>query len=465
MEERKVIFISHATPEDNEFAIWLALKLQNLGYEVWLDKRELLGGEKTWDEITKVINDRAIKFVLVYSSNICKASNELKDGIQREYKLAEDCVREVGLNDFIILVKIDNSGHNLFPGSGDINQIFFYPNWADGLRQLIEKIEKDNVPKSDSPLLTGEWYESTYLTECRIKQKKELYYSNWWKIERHPDRFYSYKFETELEAELIFGVNKTYPACRMGNLIFTFDPDITLEIIQDGAKYSPKLKEKEEIVISKLTDLKDSKNDTNKHLIALLRKIFHQIMKNRKMFWCEMANRRLAYYYTVANLKTTKVRFEYPFRPKQRPKTKSLIGDYLSLGKWHYAVSCRPILYPVLAFSLASHIVFTSDGIKVWEDKDKMHSHRRSKGKRFFNEEWRDLIFAFINGLKQLNTIKVLVAKDLSIEMDTMPDAYWADFGYDEPRDALRLEVLSQDEEPAEEGQATEDLKEEDLSE
>ena len=35
---KDTIFISHATPEDNEIAIWLASRLENAGYNVWFDK-------------------------------------------------------------------------------------------------------------------------------------------------------------------------------------------------------------------------------------------------------------------------------------------------------------------------------------------------------------------------------------------------------------------------------------------
>ena len=40
------IFISHATPEDNDFTIWLASRLEMRGYQVWIDKNGLLGGER-----------------------------------------------------------------------------------------------------------------------------------------------------------------------------------------------------------------------------------------------------------------------------------------------------------------------------------------------------------------------------------------------------------------------------------
>lgn len=34
---RQTVFISHANPEDNEFAAWLGTRLIGAGYQVWSD--------------------------------------------------------------------------------------------------------------------------------------------------------------------------------------------------------------------------------------------------------------------------------------------------------------------------------------------------------------------------------------------------------------------------------------------
>ena len=39
------IFLSHATPEDNDFTRWLAAKLTIAGYQVWSDLNNLKGGD------------------------------------------------------------------------------------------------------------------------------------------------------------------------------------------------------------------------------------------------------------------------------------------------------------------------------------------------------------------------------------------------------------------------------------
>lgn len=42
---RESIFISHATPEDNDFTRWLGSKLELAGYKVWHDLVRLKGGD------------------------------------------------------------------------------------------------------------------------------------------------------------------------------------------------------------------------------------------------------------------------------------------------------------------------------------------------------------------------------------------------------------------------------------
>ncbi len=167
------------------------------------------------------------------------------------------------------------------------------------------------------------------------------------------------------------------------------------------------------------------------------------------MFWYEMSNKRLAYYYTPANLNSFKTKFQYPFRKNKKFKTKNLLGKHKSIGKWHYAVSVKPILSPVLAFSLKSHITFTTDGFNVLKneknetDSNKIHSQRRAKGKRMFNEEWRDLFLAFIDALKKEDRIEIALSSNYTLEMPATSQIYWADFGYFDPKDKTRQGLLS----------------------
>lgn len=372
--QRNILFVSHANPQDNDFTIWLTSRLQLLGYDVWIDKNALLGGEKFWEEIDQVIRNKAAKFSLVYSTNICKENSpgKLKDGIYKEYSLAESICKQYDLKDFIILMNIDGSEYNLFIGADRLNQIGFYENWAKGLRQLTEKLKKDQVHKNDSYIDEGfsSWYENQYIITSGITSKYELYYSNWWPIKDLPQQFYIYQFKTEEQARAIYEEDNNYPISKITNCLSSFESYLSFQVnfnnnLIDITPQNIFKVKTSDIFLGFESKVFPNHRDSENHFKSLLKRIFHLIMKNRRMFWYEMANRRLAYFYTPANLKSLKVKFDYPYRKNNKFKTKNLIGNYLSLGKWHYAVSVKPILYPILAFSLKNHLVFTDDGFQV----------------------------------------------------------------------------------------------------
>ena len=64
---KKLIFISHANPNDNDFTIWLSARLASDGYEVWSDLTHLVGGEVFWKDIDESLRQYTIKFISVLS--------------------------------------------------------------------------------------------------------------------------------------------------------------------------------------------------------------------------------------------------------------------------------------------------------------------------------------------------------------------------------------------------------------
>ena len=447
---RDTIFISHATPEDNDFTLWLAARLAALGYKTWVDKQALIGGEKFWDEIDNVIRNDAKKVVLVYSRNICanKKPGRLKDGISKELSLAESVCKERGLDDFTILLNIDGSPFNLFIGTDRYNQIQFADDWAEGLHCLVEKLEKDGVPTAGKEAGEfSEWFQTSYFSNRTIVPRKELYYLNLWPIPDLPSKFYVFRFETEKEAKRVYLQDHTYPVSKASNLLASFAPlDANLPDNEEEGHCEPIVHEvaTEDAVMEREISGFANPRDARNQLVFLLSRVFHEMMKARGLFWYELANRRQAYFYTPAALKSHKVSFRYPHRKRKTRKTKYMMGRYKNLGYWHYAVSCRPQLQPEPAFSLKSHLVFTSNLFQVWDEKAKMHTHRRSKGKRWFNEEWRDLLLAFIEGLKNdQGKTEIALEPNTTLCMPSLPMTLWAGFGYDQPASRDRLAALA----------------------
>ena len=80
---RETIFVTHAAPEDNEFALWIAAKLAIAGYRVWVDRRRLRGGDDFWDEIDHVLHHQSIKQIVVFSQFISKP------GVKKELAIGD----------------------------------------------------------------------------------------------------------------------------------------------------------------------------------------------------------------------------------------------------------------------------------------------------------------------------------------------------------------------------------------
>ena len=144
--QRRLLFISHANPEDNTFAAWLATQLAIAGYEVWCDVTQLLGGERFWKDIEEAIEAHAFRMLFVSTRH----SNR-KPGTLRELGLARAAQERHRLIDFVVPLKVDDlpfeNAHETLRG---INFVRFDGSWAAGLSQLIALLEREGTPKGSA---------------------------------------------------------------------------------------------------------------------------------------------------------------------------------------------------------------------------------------------------------------------------------------------------------------------------
>ena len=449
---RDTLFISHATPEDNEFAIWLASRLEMLGYKTWIDKEGLLGGEKFWETIQNVIRDKAIKVLFVYSNNICDKSGNLKNGIYKEWSYAESIASQYTLIDFIIPLHLGSTvPYNVFIGANLINHIPFDLNWAEGLKQLMKKLEKDNVPKIQevSESSFSEWYENEYISNCSIIPKTELYYTSWWQVEKLPTVFYMYQFHNEKQAIEIQKLNEKTPISRQANIISSFDEHLSYTITRDNEEFDVKPESVFKYTLLQIiegfeSDIFPQHKDVENYFKRLLNNIIVQLFKRKGLWKTELSNKKYAFYLPLYKNQKP-IKFHYPYSDlKKAPKRKSIVGKYENIGFWHFAISNQSVLFPFVGFSLKSHLIFTTDGFRIIDDSKKAHSYRRKKGKRFFNEEWRDMMLAFLQYLKdEDNEIKIIVTKNGdTLQMKEWPEKFWSEIGYHDPKTYMSLDKI-----------------------
>lgn len=418
---KRTIFISHATPEDNLFVLWLASRLSVLGYSVWVDLKNLGGGEDSWSKIEKIIRQETVKFVFVVSNLSIK-----KQGTLNELALAD----RLKIENLIIPIKIDRVPPNEFPAEiVRKNCLDFSDSWADGLAELLNTFDKDTVPKSDSAdqdIISSLESSLSFNNNRLIKNKHETYYSNWFEF-KFPDNIYVYHVENpeslnlenipyEVKFENDYIISFACPECLQEVLRFTQYESVETKKFLEGKDYQ--LSERDALI-----------KDISNKVIELLKGCFNRFNMNKGLDKYQLANGECFFIpwkssdelpYPKAILK------KYGRRPIQ------LVGKNLNLD-WHFAIEGNAFFHPITAFAISYHIVFTEGGNLV--DKVKQHSRRRSLGSSWYNKKWRDLLLGFMLWLTEedAETISLSVCKHFAIELQTSPFTFQSYIGYVEP--------------------------------
>jgi hypothetical protein len=439
MIERKKIFISHANPDDNLISDWIYKKLLLFGYEPWCDIHNLLGGEKDfWGEIQNVIRDESIKFILVFSKYYHQ-----KDGTMNEYEYAISIEKEYKLKDYIIPIRIDNVAYNEIIGLNRRNIIDFQ-SWGEGLKKIIKKLERDEIKHTKIDNYLDNWLNSKYTTQNGMYPQMCNYYSNWLKIDNIPEFLFCFEFQNETLADAILSLNNNLMIIKHGTYLVSFEEKLEFLKSVDNMNIEYEIKPKNIIKVSTkaLIHKGSTKNfptnsDISNLIIELISKAFHQYLESISLSVYELSNNRKCYYYKKESVHK---KVDYFFNSKN--KLKSLTGKYFE-DIWHYGFSFKVLKFPYLHFSCNCHLLFSSNGLDIWNDKDKLHSARRKKGKNFFNAEWRDLLIAFLTSIKnEENSIKFKITEHISISVPYIPEIFQCKFDYFEPSDDSRFDVI-----------------------
>jgi hypothetical protein len=418
---KQTIFISHSTPEDNLFSLWLASRLSIIGYSVWVDLKNLGGGEDSWGKIEKIIREDTVKFIFVVSNLSIK-----KQGTRNELALAE----RLRIDNFIVPIKLENVPPSLFPAEiVRKNCLNFSSSWQSGFAELLDTFEKDNVPKNatvDQNVVSSLEASLNFNHNRLIKNKHETYHSNWFEF-RLPKDLYVYEIEDPNHLNLD---NIPYPSKFENNCIVSL---ACPECVQDYLRF----RGFESVEVDKLIENNEYQfNETNllvkgtsNKVIELLNQQFGRFLMSKGLAKYHLAKGECFYIpwkptdelsYPKANLKN------YGRRQIQ------LAGKNLDLS-WHFAIEGNAFFRPINAYGVNCHVAFTKDGILV--DKTKQHSRRRRVGSTWYNKKWRDLLLGFMLWLSDegSDTIKMPVCQHFYIELNNAPILFKSYVGYIEP--------------------------------
>jgi hypothetical protein len=217
---RRVVFISHANPEDNTFTLWLCARLVCAGYEVWSDVTNLMGGEEFWDTIEEAIRRHAVKVVAVLSRR-----SQIKKGVLGEINCAVSVERSDGIDSFVIPVRIDDLPFNEVRANlARKNIIDFEANWATGLSQLLSVFERDGVPrtKSQGADELAVWCREHLRSTVHLQNVPETLISNWLRISKLPNYVRLHNVDRSVEQITYVAEGLKFPTFRYLRLLGSF---------------------------------------------------------------------------------------------------------------------------------------------------------------------------------------------------------------------------------------------------
>lgn len=450
MNQRSLIFVSHANPEDNEFTRWLALKLAAMGYRVWSDVTRFLGGEDFWSDIESAIRTETVRFLYVLS----RASNH-KEGSLRELKIAET-VKKLNpeLGDFIIPVRLDDLPYE------EINielarliAVDFSDTWTAGLTQLVKKFEQDKVTRDDryGHSAVAEWWKSTHAFDVGVRREPERHFSNWYQLVL-PDFIFVHSLYGLYDTEPVW----QFPVEQRPNGLLTFAPpeDVTPALGTLKLQTTVPIPLREFLYPDDYAERTRNRNSVTKFINTA----WESHVGGRLATYL-LSNHR-AFAFDRQNLPDPDVKFVGIDGKAHR---RGLMGFRTMpsgrLRHWHFAVSARPALHPEPMLSLRSHVLFSDDGENIWTSVERMHKARRSQCKQWWNDDWRDRQLATISWLASgQQEVLIPLATSVNARLPIQPVAFDSPVTLDER--ALEIDVdapedAAEDEDDAEEDEAS----------
>ena len=210
MTERQALFISHATPEDNPFTIWLGAKLAAAGYEVWADVFKLKGGDDWQRKLEDGLRNRACKVLLVANQRAVE-----KQGVRNEIQIASEVARQIGDSRFIIPLRLGNFNAPFLIAHAQY--IDFSRSWSAGLHELMAVLRDEyKIPLTSEPT-TEIWSSLQAIHGRALDQRAEHLVSNWLRVRKVPGALFYYR-SSELRHH---GIALTLPNVPYGDGFLT----------------------------------------------------------------------------------------------------------------------------------------------------------------------------------------------------------------------------------------------------
>ncbi len=439
--DRNVIFISKATPEDDEFVLWLAPRLEAAGYKVFADILALQPGDRWRKEITHVLQNLAIKMLLC-----CNDTTLEKNGVQEEIGIATDLSKELDDDRFIIPLRTKKY-KKLF-GIGELQYINFEASWAHGLSELLDALSNQNVPRNlNGVYINPEWENYRTRLAIEVNQTPEILISNWLRVINLPEKIIYYQPDGALDHNALENACKSFefPAeiKRRGFFSFATSKDIDSHF-ESAGKFSQKATYSLEDFLDNGCDVTKLKGYDAKNMFSsMMQQAWGRYCQNSGLIEYDFSG-RMAF---IAGENHVDIGKKITWKEPPSRRSAMLRNLLKTRNKvWNYGVMAIPAFWPYPHFKLKAGVVFgeksdSNTGLIIG-DVMKQHKLRRSVCSGWRNKQGHSRLMAFLTLLRDdSDIIKLNLSSIDYIEIDANPVCF------ESPVSTLLVDDMNDDEE------------------
>lgn len=415
---RTKLFISKATPGDDQFALWIAPRLEAAGYEVFADILELDTGDPWRTRLTTTLQDEAVKMLLCCSNETLK-----RKGVLQEIGIATDLMNRLPDPNFIFPLRLRD--YQPVFGIVDLQYINFEKGWAVGLQQLLKSLERQNVPRLREPVIQPEWAAYHRRRSINLRDEPEILTSNWLRILSVPDAL-SYVVPTG-------AVNRTalkasvdtfdYPLVPHGEGFVTFAPaaDFDAHFVGTGGFQSVATIDFEVFGEQGWDAYEIDPRGAGNMLISLLRQAWEKHCKREGFLAHEYSN-GLA---QIVQENQVDIGQRVAWG-RQGQRRNSMLRNVAKGKLWEFGVSAKASTFPFPHYRLKSRVLFSDiDDKKVptrINDHRAQHRLRRSIAGSWRNKAWHGRLMAFLEVLAGDSPyIALPLGTGVHVQVDAMP--------------------------------------------
>jgi hypothetical protein len=411
---RRTILITHATPEDNAFAMWLASRLVAAGYDAWLDVKALRGGNDFWQVIDAKLRNEAIKQI------VCVSKNVTKDGVQKEIAVGNIMRKQLGDSDFIIPVRVDDTPFSQFPIEFvRQNGINAHPNWAECLEPLLETLRDANVPRLNAyeTGLLGDLIAAREQGRRAVELRPERLLSNWFPFVALPERLALVTGRGTNDQFTAWLKDHPVPNAPLHRLAAIFTDAQTFF---DHRAEGPGLETRDTFDLKRLIEGHDTgsfvdADNSRRYVVNLLRQHWDRFAAARGLLPFSFASGEVGWFFPDG-LVTGQAKATLP----NGEKVSRVFSGKFKDRRWHLCLLARPRLFPTPVLRVHANLVLSEDG-RTPLPGDVTHKLRRRLTRSWWNDKWRDLLLASMAWLAEGNAEINLAVGNESLRLASFP--------------------------------------------